>query len=118
MDTEAHRRAYELFLAAHGKSEAEAERIIDAAGWANTEIRDEARALLAASRSAGSFMDVSPVGVAENPTPDRIGPYRLVSKIGEGGFGVVYLAEQEAPIRRRVALKLLSITTQDRKSVV
>ncbi len=38
---------------------------------------------------------------------DRFGPYRLVKKIGEGGSGVVYLAEQESPFRRKVALKLL-----------
>ena len=36
-----------------------------------------------------------------------IGPYKLVEQIGEGGFGVVYLAEQERPVRRRVALKII-----------
>src|SRR5262249_27581698 len=35
----------------------------------------------------------------------RIGPYKLLQQIGEGGFGVVYMAEQEKPIRRRGALK-------------
>jgi len=38
--------------------------------------------------------------------PDRIGPYRLLRCIGEGGMGRVYLAEQSEPVRRRVALKL------------
>ncbi len=37
----------------------------------------------------------------------RIGPYKLREKIGEGGMGVVYLAEQEKPVRRRVALKII-----------
>ena len=37
----------------------------------------------------------------------RIGPYRLLQKIGEGGMGVVYMAEQDQPVRRRVALKII-----------
>jgi eukaryotic-like serine/threonine-protein kinase len=37
----------------------------------------------------------------------RIGPYKLLQKIGEGGMGVVYMAEQEKPVRRRVALKII-----------
>ena len=38
---------------------------------------------------------------------DSIGPYRVLSVLGEGGFGVVYLAEQREPVQRRVALKVL-----------
>ncbi|MCB9918816.1 MAG: SUMF1/EgtB/PvdO family nonheme iron enzyme [Planctomycetes bacterium] len=40
-------------------------------------------------------------------TPDRIGPYRLMDLLGEGGMGTVFLAEQSEPIRREVALKLV-----------
>jgi eukaryotic-like serine/threonine-protein kinase len=39
--------------------------------------------------------------------PASIGPYRVLSSLGEGGFGVVYLAEQTKPVRRRVALKVI-----------
>jgi serine/threonine protein kinase len=44
--------------------------------------------------------------IAERPGT-VIGPYKLLQKIGEGGFGVVFLAEQESPIKRRVALKVI-----------
>jgi serine/threonine protein kinase/Flp pilus assembly protein TadD len=44
--------------------------------------------------------------VTERPGT-RIGPYRLLEQIGEGGFGVVFLAEQQQPVRRKVALKVL-----------
>src|ERR1051325_11522092 len=37
----------------------------------------------------------------------RIGPYKLLQQIGEGGMGVVYMAEQETPVRRKVALKII-----------
>src|SRR5262245_54515060 len=36
-----------------------------------------------------------------------IGPYKLLEQIGEGGFGVVFMAEQQQPVRRRVALKVI-----------
>ena len=46
-----------------------------------------------------------------------IGPYKLLQRIGEGGCGVVYMAEQEKPVRRRVALKVIKLG-MDTKSVV
>jgi non-specific serine/threonine protein kinase/serine/threonine-protein kinase len=39
--------------------------------------------------------------------PKQIGPYRIISQLGEGGFGIVYLAEQTEPVRRQVALKII-----------
>ncbi len=63
------------------------------------------------------FTDPMPVAGYEAPTVldasfatsvgERVGPYRILEMIGEGGFGSVYLAEQEHPVRRLVALKIL-----------
>src|SRR5689334_17317500 len=42
------------------------------------------------------------------PVPGTVvGPYRLLEQIGEGGFGIVFMAEQQQPVRRRVALKVI-----------
>src|SRR4051812_6174331 len=48
---------------------------------------------------------------------DRIGRYKLLQQIGEGGCGAVYMAEQEEPVRRRVALKVIKLG-MDTKSVI
>ena len=48
---------------------------------------------------------------------ERVGPYKLLQQIGEGGFGAVWMAEQEKPVRRRVALKIIKMG-MDTKEVV
>src|SRR5262245_7701451 len=53
----------------------------------------------------------------EEPAGRRIGSYKLLERIGEGGCGVVYMAEQEKPVRRRVALKIIKLG-MDTKSVI
>jgi serine/threonine protein kinase len=55
--------------------------------------------------------------VGEEPLGSRIGRYKLVRKLGEGGCGVVYLAEQEEPVRRQVALKIIKLGMET-KSVI
>ncbi|MGE3311550.1 MAG: WD40 repeat domain-containing serine/threonine protein kinase [Limisphaerales bacterium] len=63
--------------------------------------------LLAAHGETG-FMPASPVMTRTLDAAGRIiGPYRLLGTLGEGGFGHVYLAEQQHPLPRRVALKIL-----------
>ena len=48
---------------------------------------------------------------------DRIGRYKLLEKIGEGGCGVVYMAEQTEPVRRRVALKIIKLGMDTRQVI-
>ena len=91
----------------------------------HAEIRGEVNALLDAHVNAGKFMNrdiVTPTCVLPpDPTPvetgSNIGPYKLLQVIGEGGMGVVYMAEQTEPVKRRVALKLVK-PDMDSKSVL
>jgi serine/threonine protein kinase/tetratricopeptide (TPR) repeat protein len=75
-------------------------------------------ALLKAHADPSSFLDAPPSAVAIDPGPTtagtaaqrpgtQIGPYKLLQQIGEGGMGVVYMAEQKEPVERRVALKII-----------
>ncbi|MCH8193696.1 MAG: protein kinase, partial [Planctomycetes bacterium] len=56
-----------------------------------------------------SAQTTSSVGAPIEQPGTSIGPYKLLQKIGEGGFGVVYLAEQREPMIRRVALKIIKL---------
>jgi serine/threonine protein kinase len=60
---------------------------------------------------------IPPGPPGEEPIGTRIGRYKLLQKIGEGGCGVVYMAEQEEPVRRRVALKIIKLGMET-KSVI
>ena len=85
-------------------------------------LRSRIQALLDAHFRAEDFFDFVPPPPRPDPSdgvPVRehasdsdqayIGPYRIVRRLGEGGCGVVYLAEQEAPVRRSVALKVVRL---------
>src|SRR5437762_3349763 len=72
--------------------------------------------LAEAGASAAAATTTINLPLTEKPG-DRIGRYKLLQKIGEGGCGVVYMAEQEEPVRRRVALKVIKLG-MDTKSVI
>src|SRR2546427_1623206 len=78
------------------------------------------QALLRADESGESFLPEQPkaavVAITEKPG-DRIGRYKLLQQIGEGGCGVVYMAEQTESVRRRVALKVIKLG-MDTKQVI
>jgi WD40 repeat protein/serine/threonine protein kinase len=67
--------------------------------------------------SAEARSDPATVVLIGEKPGDRIGHYKLLQQIGEGGVGIVFMAEQEAPVRRRVALKVLK-PGMDTKSVI
>src|SRR5262245_2040412 len=77
-----------------------------AAPTAGAPTRDAPDAINAVGSLAPSNGSLEPRPLTEGPGT-RIGPYTLVHPIGEGGMGVVYLAEQERPVRRKVALKVI-----------
>src|SRR6185437_5776110 len=70
-----------------------------------------------AAVSAKTFVITTDMVPVTEKAGDRIGRYKLLQQIGEGGCGVVYMAEQEEPVRRRVALKVIKLG-MDTKSVV
>src|SRR5271168_3485081 len=79
----------------------------------DAELRANVEALLKAHQESGEFLEQAPAEVkTQNLTPgekvgDRIGRYKLLQQIGEGGCGVVFMAEQEEPVRRKVAIKIV-----------
>lgn len=77
-------------------------------------LRARVEALLESHEEAGSFLQCQTVEAAVTTCPDAtvlagttIGPYKLLERIGEGGMGVVYMAQQTEPVKRRVALKII-----------
>src|SRR5262245_14343919 len=85
---------------------------LDRACAGNPGLRKNVESLLSAY-DEGQFLEspAAPVATTDEPLGEGpgtvIGPYKLLEQIGEGGFGVVFMAEQTQPVRRRVALKVL-----------
>jgi eukaryotic-like serine/threonine-protein kinase len=118
-----------IFLAALEKrSPEDRAAYLDEACGGDEDLRRRVERLLDAHPKVGDFME-KPAAVAAATQPSaeepaqqaatlpprpvtegpgsRIGPYKLLQQIGEGGMGVVYMAEQERPVHRRIALKII-----------
>jgi serine/threonine-protein kinase len=109
-------KAKSIFLSAvEIRAAAEREAFLVAECGADGELRREVEALLEHHAGLGSFLESagrrSPVATTDDPITERpgtvIGPYQQLEQIGEGGFGVVFMAEQTQPVRRKVAVKVL-----------
>ncbi|HEU5396724.1 MAG TPA: serine/threonine-protein kinase [Verrucomicrobiae bacterium] len=120
-----HHQEEALFDAARNLPSAAARRaFLDQACGNNAELRRRLEELLQAGAEAENFFEqgLPPRGPRPAPSPtalefSHVGRYKLLQKIGEGGGGVVYMAEQEQPVRRRVALKILKLG-MDTRSVI
>jgi hypothetical protein len=117
--------AEEIFFAALEKADpADREAYLGSACAGQPELRERVDRLLEAHPRVGDFLASSPdvEATAEHPPAPpagvtrlatlegpgtTIGPYKLLQQIGEGGMGVVFMAEQEKPVRRKVALKVI-----------
>jgi len=62
--------------------------------------------------------ELTELGRTDVSEPERIGNYRLLQKLGEGGMGIVYEAEQERPVRRTVALKIIKLGMDTEQVVI
>src|SRR6266516_2783242 len=99
---------------------------LDQACGGDAALRQRVETLLKA-HAAGAFLEEPAAPVASHTLQifppvseragDRIGRYKLLQQIGEGGCGVVYMAEQDEPVQRRVALKVIKLG-MDTKQVI
>jgi hypothetical protein len=107
-------RDVEIFTEALKLSVGERAGYLERACASDAELRKRVEALLEGHVNVGDFLEHSPhetsgqlkptASVGEKPG-DLVGRYKLLQQIGEGGCGVVFMAEQQEPVRRRVALE-------------
>ncbi|SPE58694.1 putative Mitogen-activated protein kinase kinase [Verrucomicrobia bacterium] len=122
-------REIEVFNAALELPASERAAYLDQVCAGDAALRQRVEELLKSGEEAGAFLEspaVVPPGPGGTVRPailstekpcDRIGRYKLLQPIGEGGCGVVYMAEQQEPVRRMVALKVIKLG-MDTKNVI
>jgi eukaryotic-like serine/threonine-protein kinase len=97
---------------------------LDRACGGDAELRRGVEALLAAHDNTGDVLrlpysqrKLEPFAVFSESPGMTVGRYRLLEQIGEGGFGVVFMAEQQSPVRRKVALKVIKPGSDTRQVI-
>ena len=127
MPSPQHTQLEEIFAAAlELGTPAERTAFVKGACGSDGELRTRVQELLNAHGQASSFLSapvIDPHATVETPADkrqdigSRIGPYRILQEIGEGGFGIVFLAEQDPPVRRQVALKVIKLGMDTRQVI-
>ncbi len=117
-----HERLKEILAEAAATDTPEARAAyLDTACRGDADLRRQVEALLAAHEHAGDFLR-QPIMVAGDKLIGEgpgtvIGRYKLLQEIGEGGFGLVFMAEQFEPVRRKVALKIIKAGMDTREVI-
>ncbi len=111
----------EVFAEALDLSPDDRRKYLEQIGREDPALRERVEALLAGFEAAGGFLEQPaierPPEIPEEQPGDKLGRYTLIRKLGEGGCGMVYLAEQSEPVRRQVALKVIKLG-MDTKEVI
>jgi eukaryotic-like serine/threonine-protein kinase len=114
-----------VFTAALERDSSERAAFLEETCGPDRQLRERIEKLLRLHENAGGFLETLAVATdltidvpttAERPG-QTIGRYKLLELIGEGGFGVVWMAEQREPVQRKVALKILKAGMDTRQVV-
>jgi eukaryotic-like serine/threonine-protein kinase len=117
MTPDRYRAMRQLFDAAAELGPAERERLLGEAQARDAELAAEVRRLLAADDAALIDIEAGIAASLKVGPGTRIGAYTLLSRLGEGGMGEVWLAEQGAPLKRRVAIKMIKAGMDTRQVI-
>src|SRR5437867_8762421 len=125
----AQQREEALFAAALARPASERAAFLDGACHSDPALRQRLEVLLAAHDAPDQLLPAPDsaarptlkIEIADEPADEavgqKIGRYKILEKVGEGGCGVVYVAEQTEPVRRRVALKVIKLGMDTRQVV-